>query len=131
LEEKMRSIEWLVGITGLGLAACASAPAPYEKESSTAATIRAATEVGAAQVPDAALHLKLSQEQLEKGKAQMHDGDNLAAGYTLLRAQADAELALSLARENKTRTDAEQAIAKLHTLRSEHAAIGGGPSTVP
>jgi hypothetical protein len=131
MEEKMRSIQWVVRITSLGLAACASTPAPYERESSTAAAIRAATEVGAAQVPDAALHLKLAQEQLEKGKAQMKDGDNLAAGYTLLRAQVDAELALSLARENKTRSDAEQAIVKLHSLRSEHPAIGGGPSTVP
>jgi len=127
----MRVIHWVVSITGLGLVACASTPPPSEKEASSAATIRAASEIGAAQVPQAALYLKLAQEQLEKGKAQMNDGDNQAAGYTLLRAQADAELALSLARENKTRSDAEQMIAKVHSLRNEHPAIGGGPSTAP
>jgi len=127
----MRVIHWVVSITGLGLVACASTTPPSEKEASSAATIRAASEIGAAQVPQAALYLKLAQEQLERGKAQMNDGDNQAAGYTLLRAQADAELALSLARENKTRSDAEQMIAKVHSLRNEHPAIGGGPSTAP
>ena len=130
----MRVIQWVVSMAGLGLVACASTPPPNEKEASSAAAIRAASEVGAAQVPQAALYLKLAQEQLEKAKAQMNDGDNQAAGYTLLRAQADADLALSLARENKTRADADQVIAKVQALRSGSAIGGGpsgGPSTVP
>ena len=127
----MRVIQWVLSIAGLGLVACASTPPPNEREASSAAAIRAATEVGAAQIPQAALYLKLAQEQLERAKAQMNDGDNQAAGFTLLRAQADADLALSLARENKTRAEADQVITKVQILKSERSSIGGGPSTVP
>jgi len=121
----MKLIPWTVGSIAVGLVACASTPAPHERAASSEASIRAANEVGAAQVPQAALHLKLAQEQLEKAKAQMKNGDNNDAAYTLLRAQADAELALSLARENKTRTDAQQVIDRARVLRS------GNPSVAP
>jgi len=121
----MKLIPWTVGSVAVGLVACASTPAPHEREAASEASIRAANEVGAAQVPQAALHLKLAQEQLEKAKAQMKDGDNNDAAYTLLRAQADAELALSLARENKTRTDAQQVIDRARALR------GGNPAVAP
>jgi len=125
----MEGIRWIVGIAGLGLVACASTPPPHEREASSEAAIRAANEVGAAQVPQAALHLKLAQEQLDRGKAQMKNGDNNEAAYTLLRAQSDAELALALARENKTRTEAQVVIDKARGLRG--SSVGGGPSTVP
>jgi Domain of unknown function (DUF4398) len=127
----MKVIKWVLSISGLGLVACASSPPPYDRQASSEAAIRAANEIGASQVPQASLHLKLAQEQLERGKAQMKDGDNQAAAYTLLRAQADAELAVSMARENKTRSDAEQVIAKLHALRGERSSVGGGPATAP
>jgi hypothetical protein len=117
-------------VSVLGLAACASSPPPHDRQASSEAAIRAANEVGASQVPQAALHLKLAQEQLDKGKAQIKDGDNQAAAFTLMRAQADAELALALARENKTRFDAQQVIEKAHALRGERSAVGGGPNTV-
>jgi hypothetical protein len=129
----MKAICLAVGI--VGLAACASTPPPHEREASSEAAIRAANEVGAQQVPQAALHLKLAQEQFEKAKKQMQSGDNAEASYTLLRSQADAELALAMAREEKTRSDAEQVLAKVRAVRGEHPAqanpsqpaIGGGP----
>ncbi|HMJ53976.1 MAG TPA: DUF4398 domain-containing protein [Polyangiaceae bacterium] len=105
------------GIAAFGLVACGSVPAPHEREASSQAAIRTATEMNAQQVPQAALHLKLAQEQFEKGKAFMNDGDNERATYALLRAQADAELALALARENKTRTEAQVLIDKLRAAR--------------
>ena len=105
------------GIAALGLVACGSAPPPHEKEASSQAAIRAATEVDAQQVPQAALHLKLAQEQLDKGKALIADGDNSRASYVLMRSQADAELALALARENKTRTDAQAMIDRVRAAR--------------
>jgi len=112
----MKAIQWASSILVLGVAACASVPPPHEREAASQASIRAATEVGAEQVPQASLHLKLAQEELDKGKSQMKDGDNQAASYTLLRAQADAELALALAHENKTRTDAQQIIDRARGL---------------
>jgi len=108
------------GIAVLGLVACAGTPAPHEKAASSQAAITTAKEVHAEQVPQAALHLKLAQEQFDKGKALMNDGDNRAASFMLMRAQADAELALALAHENKTRTEAQQLIDK---LRAAHVPV--------
>jgi len=104
------------GMAALGLVACGSTPAPHEKEASSQAAIRSAKELHAEQVPQAALHLKLAQEQFEKGNALMKDDDNRAASYMLLRAQADAELAIALARENKTRTEAQLLIDRLRAV---------------
>jgi hypothetical protein len=125
----MNTIQWTASIMGLGLIACASAPPPHEREASSEAAIRAAKEVGATQVPQASLHLKLAQEQLDKGKAQMKNGDNDEAAYTLLRAQADAELSLALARESKTRIDAQQVMDKVRALRGERPAAAVQPQT--
>lgn len=100
-----------------GVAACSSTPAPHDLEASSQAAIRTASEMQAEQVPQAALHLKLAQEQFEKGKALMNDGDNKRAGFVLLRAQADAELALAMARENRTRVDAQQMIDKVRAAQ--------------
>jgi len=105
------------GIAALALVACGSVPPPHEREASSQAAIRTATEMNAQQVPQAALHLKLAQEQFEKGKALMNDGDNSRASYVLMRAQADAELALALTRENKTRTDAQALIDRVRAAR--------------
>jgi hypothetical protein len=102
------------------MGACASTPAPYERVASSEAAIRGAHEVGSEQIPQAALHLKLAEEAVQKAKALIRDGDNQAASFVLLRAQADAELALALARENKTRSDAQGVLEKAR-------AIGGGP----
>src|SRR3954468_2808068 len=95
-ERKVAMVRSTMGVLalGMGLAACASTAPPHDRQVSSEAAVRAAREVGAEQVPQAALHLKLAQEQLEKGKAQMSNGDNEEASYTLLRAQSDAELAL-------------------------------------
>jgi len=58
----------VVGIAALGLVACGSAPPPHERAASSAAAIRAASEMDAQQVPQAALHLKLAQEQFDKAR---------------------------------------------------------------
>lgn len=105
------------GFAAVGLVACGSTPPPHEREASSQAAIRTAHEMNAQQVPQAALHLKLAQEQFDKGKALMNDGDNKRATYVLMRAQADAELALALARENKTKTEAQVLIDKLRAAR--------------
>jgi hypothetical protein len=136
----MKGIQQGVGLVGLGiamigLAACASVPPPHERHASSQAAIRAATEMNAERVPQAALHLKLAQEQFDKGKALMDDGDNRRATFMLMRAKADAELALSLARENKTRAEAQVLVDKLRAARglpqSAMEQPSGQPSTPP
>lgn len=99
------------------LLGCASAPPPVEKMEASQSAIRAAEEVGAPRVPQAALHLQLAKEQSEAAKAALSQGDRPRAEGLLLRAAADAELALALARENTARADAQSAIDRIRTLK--------------
>jgi regulator of protease activity HflC (stomatin/prohibitin superfamily) len=100
------------------IAGCGSSPA-VNKEASTSA-IRAAEEVGASKVPTAALYLQLAKEQVEKAKALAAKGDKPEAESMLLRAQADAELAVALSRGEADKTEATQAIEKVRKLREEN-----------
>ncbi len=90
------------------LGACASFPPPTQRLASAEAASRGAREVGVDAVPQAALHAKLADEQIQKAKVAMQNGDNKAADRLLLRAQADAELALALAREGAARAEVQQ-----------------------
>jgi hypothetical protein len=84
---------------------------------SSEAAVRGAQEVGASSNPQAQLHLKLAQEQLAHAKQLMNEGENRRADFLLLRADADAELAIALAREVTTRTAAEQASSQVQSLK--------------
>ena len=108
----------------LTLQACASYPPPTERVTTSEAAIRAADEVGARQVPRAALHLKLAQEQTDKARQLMQDGYNERAEQTLKRAQADAELALAISRENATSLRLLAAQTKLEELQRGRASGG-------
>jgi hypothetical protein len=137
----MKGIQPRVGLVGsgiamIGLAACASVPPPHERHAAAQAAIRTATEMEAEQIPQAALHLKLAQEQFDKGKALMNDGDNHRATFMLMRAKADAELALAMARENKTRQEARVLLDKLRAVRGSQPTSStpepsGQPSSQP
>ncbi len=89
---------------------CASYPAPTEHLANSMASIRAAQEVGAPQVPQAALHLKLAEDQVAQAKELMKDGKNERADYMTLRAYNDAALALALTREEQARTKGKAAV---------------------
>lgn len=88
-------------LAGLALVAmgCASHPAPTDQVASSLAAVRGAEEAGARDVPEAALHMKLAEEQIEQAKKLMEDDDNQRAEDLALRAYQDAELAVALARE--------------------------------
>ena len=49
----------------------------------------------------------------------MQDGENKRAEYVLLRAEADAELAVALARQASARAQAQEALDELKALKSE------------
>ena len=115
----MRRTAYLVKsllVAGL-LAGCASAPPPIERMESSTAAIRAAAEVGAAQVPQAALHLQLAKEQSEHARELIAQGDRPRAEGLLMRAEADAELAVALARESTAKAEAQQAKDKIRAYR--------------
>jgi len=105
-----------------GVGCGASAPVPATQVSETQAAIRAAEEVGAPNVPKAALHLKMAKDQLQTAQAQIADDENELAHMTLDRARVDAELAVALARETALRAKAAEALEKIKKLQAEAAA---------
>ena len=99
-------------------AACASTnTAPNERAEASSAAIRAAEEVGATHSPNAALHLQLAKEQFEHAQKLTDKKDMAQADGLLMRAQADAELALALARSEDEKADARSAVDKMKTLK--------------
>jgi hypothetical protein len=105
-------------IGALSFLACASYPAPQQHMADSVAAVRGAEEVGAADQPQAALNLKLAQEEVARAKSLLDDGKNEQADFMTLRAKADADLALSLARENVARIRAQQSDAKAHAVQN-------------
>jgi len=99
-------------------AGCASNP-PLQTESSTT-SIRAAEAVGAADVPSAALHLQLAREELERAKGMSDKGQKDEAASQLLRAEADAQLAVVLSQEQNEKTAATQAMERVHQLQNDN-----------
>jgi hypothetical protein len=93
----------------LGIAGCASYPAPAEHLASAMAAVRGAQEVGVARIPQAELQLKLAQDEIAQAKALMADGKNERADYMTLRAYNDAALAMAIARVHTARANAAQA----------------------
>jgi hypothetical protein len=96
---------------------CASAP--LRTEGSTSG-IRAAEEVGAAGVPQAALHLQLAREELALAKSLSAKGEKEQATSMLGRAEADAELAVALSRESAEKTETREAEELVRQLRQEN-----------
>jgi hypothetical protein len=105
-----------VGI--MGITGCASTQIPNAKVASSEAAIRAAQETGSRNVPLAALHLKLAEEQLQSAKALIRDNDNKRAEYVLMRAQADAELAIALSHVAASNVQAGTAVDEARAVRS-------------
>jgi Domain of unknown function (DUF4398) len=108
-----------LGILLLAVAACGGYPPPNDKLMASVAAARSAREVGAETSPQASLHLKLADEAIAKAKSLIKDGDNKRAEYTLIRAKADAELALSLAKESAAKADAQSAEDQIKALQNQ------------
>ena len=106
---------WMLTVVG-----CGSHPAPTDRVVNAEAALRGASEVGAGQIPRAALHLKLAEEQIEKAQRLVQDGYNQRAELALRRAQADAELALSIAREHQTIEKLRIAQQSLDKLKAQY-----------
>ena len=118
MKERLYAIATVVSM--LFVAGCGSYPAPTERLTGAEAALRGANEVGALQIPRAALHLKLAEEQIEKAKRYMQDGYNQRAELALRRARADAELALAIAHEHKTQEKTEAARQELAKVKAQY-----------
>ena len=99
------------------VAGCASAP--LRTEASTSG-IRAAEEAGAAKVPQASLHLQIAKEELELARGLAARGEKEKAASMLLRAEADAELAVVLSHGDAEKSEAEAAVERVRQLRKDN-----------
>jgi len=85
---------------------------------------RSARELGADSVPAAQLSLKLAGEQISSAKVAMADGENERADSLLIRAKADAELAVAQARETGARVDVAEAVEE--SIEQKDTNVGQG-----
>lgn len=98
-------------LLGAAATACgASFPVPTQRMADAESAERSAREMGAADQPGAQLHLKLAQEQIADAKASVAEGENEKADMMLVRAKADAELALALSRELAAKVELQRAV---------------------
>jgi len=74
------------------------------------ASVSAARNSGAEQVPNAEIELRRADDQITHARALSKKGDNEEADMMLQRASADAELASAYVRENDARTRAQAAL---------------------
>jgi hypothetical protein len=111
----MRRLITVLLATAPLLAACASFLPPTQRLADAEAAGRSAREVGADAQPVAKLEVKLADEEIAQAKALMASGDNRRADFVLMRARADAELALALAREQNANVETQRAIEQSRT----------------
>lgn len=90
----------------------ASFPAPTQRMADAQSAERSARELGANDVPRAQLSLKLAQDQIAQAKLAMNDEENERADSLLIRAKADAELAIAQARERGAKVEGQEAVDK-------------------
>src|SRR4051794_8141359 len=107
----------MLSLAVLAAAGCATTPLPAYRLEESQASIRAAEEVGALNVPAARLHLQLAKDETLLGQQMAGRGDTRAA-LLMARAEADAELALGLAHEAAVHGDALKAADDLKVIRA-------------
>ena len=114
----------LVLIFGACAAGCATTEALHTEPSSAA--IRSAEELGAPDSPQASLHLVLAREEMQAAENLHSKGQVDEANSLLLRAEADAELAIALARVETEKSEAKAAMDRVRKLQSENPYAPGG-----
>jgi hypothetical protein len=110
------SIAALLVAVALG---CGGSQRPEARIATSQGAIRGAEEAGAQTVPQAALHLKLAEEQREQALELIKTGENHRAELLLARAEADAELALALARAATAAAEAEKTDEELESISKQ------------
>ncbi|MDQ3264275.1 MAG: DUF4398 domain-containing protein [Myxococcota bacterium] len=115
----MHRVWTLAALIAIPLGCAGTQKIPVEQMTDSRAAIRAAEEMGAEQVPSAAHHLQLAKQQTERATRLLDEGEENRAAFLLERATADAELALSLAREEPVRIEAQRLLDQVRTLQTE------------
>jgi hypothetical protein len=101
------------------LVACGGAQLNQTRVTEVQSSMRAAEEVGANDQPKASLHLQLARDEMTAAKRLADDGEEEDAALLLNRAQADAELALQLARTEQEQQKARESWAKIQEMKQD------------
>ena len=118
----MKYLDTVVSLSALAVlfaVGCGSAAVPLDRLTDAKATVRAAQEAGAQSTPQAALHLKMANDELASAQKAMDDSDNDRARLLLNQAQSDADLSLALARGTTEKQSAQEAQAKIDGLMKQ------------
>jgi hypothetical protein len=105
-----RSIVLLASLPALLSACGGSFPPPTQRMADAQSAERSARELGADSEPRAQLSLKLAQDQISAAEKAITDGDNERADSLLIRAKADAELAVAQARLKDSKVEGQKAV---------------------
>lgn len=117
-----RLCSWsLISVMAGAALGCGGSPKPVDQIASSEGAIRGAQEAGAADVPDATLHVKLAEEQRAEADALLKKGENHRAKMMLARSEADAELAIALARSANSAAEAQKAAEAADALKRKAA----------
>jgi pyridoxal biosynthesis lyase PdxS len=115
----LKSVVLLSGAAGLLAVGCGGGAVPLDRLTDAKATVRAAQEAGAQNTPQAALHLKMANDELASAQKAIDDNDGDRARLLLNQAQADADLSLALARGTSEKQQAQEAQAKIDSLQKQ------------
>ncbi len=121
----MTRTQWsnaLVAAALVSSSACAAGAAPARARTDAAAAVRAAHELGVGDTPEAALHMAFAEEAVAEGESLIRSGQMESAERALLRAHADAELAMALRREAMALAEAAQSHS--HVEEQRESTIG-------
>lgn len=116
----MRNTARIVALAcALWSTACATtSPPPSRQLADSRAAVRVAEEVGAQEDPQASTYLAFARKQLEDADREMQARNYAAAERSLQMAQANAELAASLAREGNARAEAVEVRRQVDELKA-------------
>jgi Domain of unknown function (DUF4398) len=104
-------------VVALCVGGCASSGLDQQRLVDTQAAVSAVEELDEAEHPEVSLHLQYARDQLSAARRLMDEGEDEAAARMLERAHADAELALAMARTERSRKEAEEAWNEVEELR--------------
>ena len=116
---------WVLGPL---LLACSSTAPPTRRIASANDSVASARQAGANDSALASLYLQSAEQQIGFARGLVKKGDMDRAELVLLRADADADLARSLAREQRARSNAEQAVSMLQTVQKQQTEQNGQPT---
>jgi len=108
-----------VCVGALLAAGCVAVPPPTARVASSAAAIRAAQELQAKETPSAQLRLQYAEDEYASAQKLIAAGENERAERMLQRAEADAELAVAIAKQVQSEKTAIAAQAEVQSVNSK------------